>query len=78
MQSGESIYHLIPPPEVQQARPAMHKSQHPGHVNPEKFGKSPRRANATFGRAPGDVKPETNRFLKKNTGTLNATRDSRT
>jgi hypothetical protein len=77
MQSGESIYNLIPPPEVQQARPPMHKSQHPGTVDPAKFGLGPRRATATFGRAPGDVKPETSKFLKKNTGVLNATANTR-
>jgi len=77
MQSGESIYNLIPPPEVQQARPPMHKSQHPGTVDPAKFGLGPRRATATFGRAPGDVKPETSKFLKKNTGVLNATASTR-
>ncbi len=77
MQSGESIYNLIPPPEVQQARPRMHKSQHPGTVDPAKFGLGPRRATATFGRAPGDVKPETSKFLKKNTGVLNATANIR-
>ena len=77
MQSGESIYNLIPPPEVQQARPRMHKSQHPGTVDPAKFGLGPRRATATFGRAPGEVKPETSKFLKKNTGVLNATLNTR-
>lgn len=76
MQSGESIYNLLPLPEVQQARPPMHKSQHPGTVDPATFGRAPRRATATFGRAPGDAKPDTGKFLKKNTGMLNATVDS--
>ena len=77
MQSGESIYNLIPPPEVRQARPRMHKSQHPGTVDPAEFGLGPRRATATFGRAPGDVKPETSKFLRKNTGALNASANTR-
>ena len=53
MQSGESIYNLIPPPEVQQARPPMHKSQHPGTVDPAKFGLGPRRARTSPWRAGG-------------------------
>ena len=78
MQSGESIYDLIPPPEVTLSRPPMHRSAHPGSVNPLHFGKSQRRANGTFGKAPGDVKPETTRFLKRNTGALNGTTNSGT
>ena len=48
MQSGESIYALIPPPEVAEERPPMHRSQHVGAVDPRDFGMPPKRANATL------------------------------
>lgn len=65
MQSGESIYNLIPQPEVVPARPPMHKSKHPGEVDPRDFGMESKRANATFGRSPGSLKPKTSEFLRK-------------
>lgn len=65
MQSGESIYNLIPQPEVVPARPPMHKSKHPGEVDPRDFGMEAKRANATFGRSPGSLKPKTTEFLRK-------------
>ena len=65
MQSGESIYNLIPQPEVVPARPPMHKSKHPGEVDPRDFGMESKRAYATFGRSPGSLKPKTSEFLRK-------------
>lgn len=67
MQSGESIYALIPPPEVAEERPPMHRSQHVGAVDPRDFGMPPKRANATMGRVPGALKPKTERFLRSRT-----------
>ena len=65
MQSGESIYNLIPQPEVVPARPPMHKSKHPGEVDPRDFGMGAKRENATLGRSPGSLKPDTSEFLRK-------------
>ena len=65
MQSGESIYNLIPsrrwcPPGPHAQEPAS------GRVDPRDFGMGAKRANATLGRSPGSLKPDTSEFLRKN------------
>ena len=54
MQSGESIYNLIPQPVVAPERPPMHRSKYPGEVDPAtfEFGDRVRKGTGTFGRNP--------------------------
>jgi len=70
MQSGESIYNLIPQPIMVPPKSPMHKSQHPGQVNPSNFniGVNKKRTKATFGPAEGTMKPAPTGYLKKHTG----------
>lgn len=67
MQSGESIYNLIPQPVVAPERPPMHRSKYPGEVDPATFdfGDRVRKGTGTFGRSPGTIKPKTDAFLKR-------------
>lgn len=67
MQSGESIYNLIPQPVVAPERPPMHRSKYPGDVDPAtfEFGDRVRKGTGTFGRSPGTIKPKTDAFLKR-------------
>uniref|UniRef100_A0A7R9TCQ3 Enkurin domain-containing protein n=1 Tax=Micromonas pusilla TaxID=38833 RepID=A0A7R9TCQ3_MICPS len=58
MQSGESIYDLIPKPVEVPERPPIYVSQHPKDVDAE------RRSKATFGHAIGSLKPIPTNFLK--------------
>ena len=67
MQSGESIYNLIPQPVVAPERPPMHRSKYPGEVDPAtfEFGDRVRKGTGTFGRNPETIKPKTDAFLKR-------------
>lgn len=70
MNSGESIYNLIPQPIIVPPKPPMHKSKHPGPVDPHNFelGVNDKRTKATFGHADGTLKPKADSFLKKHSG----------
>ena len=67
MQSGESIYDLIPRPVVAPERPAMHRSKYSGDVDPAtfEFGDRVRKGTGTFGRSPTAIKPKTDAFLRR-------------
>jgi len=70
MQSGESIYNLIPQPIIVPPKPPMHKSKHAGPIDPHDFemGVAGKRGKATFGHADGTLKPKPSGFLKKHSG----------
>eukprot|EP00227_Mantoniella_beaufortii_P015775 CAMPEP_0197587294 /NCGR_PEP_ID=MMETSP1326-20131121/8965_1 /TAXON_ID=1155430 /ORGANISM="Genus nov. species nov., Strain RCC2288" /LENGTH=503 /DNA_ID=CAMNT_0043152001 /DNA_START=175 /DNA_END=1683 /DNA_ORIENTATION=- len=70
MQSGESIYNLIPHPVMMPPMQHMHVSKHPGEVDPHGFeiGVNNKRGKATFGHATGTLKPKTDHFLKSHAG----------
>lgn len=70
MNTGESIYNLIPHPIIVPPKPPMHVSKHPGAVDPHDFelGVNGKRGKATFGHADGTLKPQPTGFLKKHSG----------
>eukprot|EP00775_Hariotina_reticulata_P001566 gene1566-1906_t len=61
----ESIYNLLPRPEVAVSKPQMHRSQHPGSVGPKEFGGTKIRATATMGKPNGVNAEDPAAFLKK-------------
>jgi len=69
MDSGESIYHLIPDPVIVPPKPAMHKSMHAGKIDPHDFymGVPTKREKGSFGPADGQ-KPPAGTFLKSGSG----------
>jgi len=69
MDSGESIYYLIPNPEIVPPKEPMHVSKHPGVVDPKLFEMGvAHRGRGTFGPANGQSKPSADTFLKSHTG----------
>ncbi|KAF8059723.1 hypothetical protein HT031_005131 [Scenedesmus sp. PABB004] len=60
----ESIYNLRPRPQLAAPRPPMHRSAHPGEVDPAALGGPRPRAAATFGRPPGGNAEHPDAFLR--------------
>lgn len=69
LESGESIYALIPEPIVVPDKPTMHKSMHPGPVDPRNFELGcGHRTRGTFGPPNGESKPDSTTFMRKHAG----------
>lgn len=67
LDSGESIYALIPEPIRIREKPPLYHSNHAGAINPSEFdmGVNSTRGKGTFGPATGKSKPKPQTFLKK-------------
>ncbi|GAQ87417.1 hypothetical protein KFL_003510110 [Klebsormidium nitens] len=67
MESGESVYALIPPAVETKQRPPIYRSLQPGEVDPSQFemGCGTVKKAATFGPPRGTLKPSTNTYLRK-------------
>ena len=69
LETGESIYALIPERQIVPPKPPMHRSKHDGTVNSGKFPLGvPKREKGTFGPQEGTYKPKPVAYMKKHIG----------